>query len=142
MALALLLGLLANLTVIGSVAPSGIVPFNFWMARSASILWSNRIKPTPLESPSPVKRNRIYKHCSYWQIGGTPNHVLINYNYSFNYQLIKSPRSPVILSHRMREVIMLPEQENNRSKSGWAICLGNPDTYKLAPFIASLLGRA
>ena len=34
------------------------------------------------------------------------------------YCLIKSPRSPVILSHRMREVIMLPEQENNRSKSG------------------------
>ena len=58
------------------------------------------------------------------------------------YRLIKSPRSPVILSHRMREVIMLPEQENNRSKSGWAICLGNPDTYRLAPFIASLLGWA
>lgn len=30
------LGELANFTVMGSVAPSGIVPFNFWIARSAS----------------------------------------------------------------------------------------------------------
>jgi hypothetical protein len=36
MAFALLLGLLANLTVMGSVEPSGIVPFSFWIARSAS----------------------------------------------------------------------------------------------------------
>lgn len=35
-ALLLLDGLLANLTVMGSVAPSGIEPFNFCIARSAS----------------------------------------------------------------------------------------------------------
>ena len=51
MALALLLGLFANFTVIGSVAPSGIVPFSFWIARSASILWSNRMNPTPFDRP-------------------------------------------------------------------------------------------
>lgn len=32
----LLLGLLANFTVIGSLDPFGVVPFNDWMARSAS----------------------------------------------------------------------------------------------------------
>jgi hypothetical protein len=57
--LALLLGLLANLTVIGSVAPSGIVPFNFWIARSASIRWSKRMKPTPLERPAQGNKNPI-----------------------------------------------------------------------------------
>lgn len=46
------LGELANLTVIGSVAPSGIVPFSCLMARSASALWSKRMKPTPLEIPT------------------------------------------------------------------------------------------
>lgn len=46
------LGEFANLTVIGSVAPSGIVPFSFWIARSASTRWSNRINPTPLERPT------------------------------------------------------------------------------------------
>ena len=50
-ALALLLGLLANFTVIGSVAPSGMVPFSFWMALSASMRWSKRMNPTPFESP-------------------------------------------------------------------------------------------
>lgn len=47
----LLLGLFANLTVIGSVAPFGVVPFSDWIARSASARWSNRMKPTPLDSP-------------------------------------------------------------------------------------------
>ena len=46
------LGLLANLTVTGSVAPSGMVPFSCLMARSASIRWSKRMKPTPLEIPA------------------------------------------------------------------------------------------
>ena len=50
--------------------------------------------------------------------------------------------SPVMLSQRIREVMMFPLQENRRSKSGWVICFGKPETYKLAPFIASLLGRA
>ena len=50
-AFALLLGLFANFTVIGSVAPSGIVPFNFWIARSASMRWSNRMNPTPFDRP-------------------------------------------------------------------------------------------
>lgn len=36
--LILLLGLFANLTVIGSLAPLGVVPFNCWIARSASDL--------------------------------------------------------------------------------------------------------
>lgn len=52
MALLLLLGLLANLTVIGSVEPLGIVPFSSWMARSASMRWSNLMNPTPLDRPA------------------------------------------------------------------------------------------
>ena len=69
MAFALLLGLLANFTVIGSVAPSGIVPLSFCMARSASTLWSKRMKPTPLERPGtepslepPAKRTLRSRH--------------------------------------------------------------------------------
>lgn len=50
-ALLLLLGLFANFTVIGSVDPLGIVPFNSCMALSASIRWSNRMNPTPLDRP-------------------------------------------------------------------------------------------
>lgn len=50
-ALLLFEGLLANFTVMGSVAPSGMDPFSFWMARSASTRWSNRMKPTPLLKP-------------------------------------------------------------------------------------------
>ena len=46
------LGELANLTVMGSVAPSGIVPFNCLIAISASHRWSNLMKPTPLERPT------------------------------------------------------------------------------------------
>ena len=45
------LGELANLTVIGSLAPSGIVPLSILMARSASKRWSKRMKPTPFEMP-------------------------------------------------------------------------------------------
>ena len=52
MALLLLLGLLANLTVIGSVEPLGIVPFSSWMALSASMRWSNLMNPTPLDRPA------------------------------------------------------------------------------------------
>ena len=52
MALALLLGLLANLTVMGSVQPLGTLPFSSWIARSASLRWSNRMKPTPLDTPA------------------------------------------------------------------------------------------
>ena len=50
-ALLLLLGLLANFTVIGSVEPFGIVPFSSWIARSASTRWSNLMKPTPFDKP-------------------------------------------------------------------------------------------
>lgn len=53
-AFALLLGLLANLTVIGSLAPSGIVLCKCLMALSASIRWSNRTNPTPFERPEEV----------------------------------------------------------------------------------------
>lgn len=46
------LGLLANFTVIGSVAPGGFCPFKPLIASSASIRLSNRMKPTPLETPA------------------------------------------------------------------------------------------
>lgn len=49
--LILLLGLFANFTVIGSEHCFGVVPFNAWMARSASVRWSKRIKPTPFDRP-------------------------------------------------------------------------------------------
>lgn len=55
------LGELANFTVIGSVAPSGIVPLSFWMALSASTLWSKRIKPTPFDSPAIINRHNKMK---------------------------------------------------------------------------------
>lgn len=45
------LGLLANFTVIGSVAPGGFWPFKPLIASSASIRLSNRINPTPLDMP-------------------------------------------------------------------------------------------
>lgn len=51
MALLLLLGLFANLTVIGSVEPLGMVPLSSWIALSASNRWSNRMKPTPFDRP-------------------------------------------------------------------------------------------
>lgn len=51
MALLLLLGLLANFTVMGSVDPLGMVPFSSWIALSASKRWSNRINPTPFDKP-------------------------------------------------------------------------------------------
>lgn len=46
------LGLLANFTVIGSVAPGGFWPFRPLIASSASIRLSNRINPTPLDMPT------------------------------------------------------------------------------------------
>ncbi len=49
------LGEFANLTVIGSVAPSGTVPCSCLIARSASFFWSNRMKPTPLDNPATPK---------------------------------------------------------------------------------------
>ena len=47
-----------------------------------------------------------------------------------------------MLSHRILLVMMAPQLANSRSRSGCAMCLGRPDTYKLAPLMASLLGRA
>lgn len=49
---------------------------------------------------------------------------------------------PVILSHRMRDVMIRPYGLNSDSRSGWDIFFGKPDTYKLAPLIASELGLA
>lgn len=46
------LGLLANLTVMGSVAPGGFWQFRPLMASSASTRRSKRMKPTPLETPA------------------------------------------------------------------------------------------
>lgn len=47
-----------------------------------------------------------------------------------------------MLSQSIREVIILPNGLNNASKSCWVIFFGNPETYKLAPLIASELGLA
>lgn len=49
---------------------------------------------------------------------------------------------PVMLSHRMREVMMEPYGLNMASRSCWVMDLGRPDTYRLAPLMASLLGLA
>merc|ERR1719422_531811 len=49
---------------------------------------------------------------------------------------------PDILSQRILLVMILPQLANSRSRSGCVMCLGRPDTYRLAPLIASLLGRA
>lgn len=46
------LGLLANFTVMGSVAAGGFWPFKPLIASSASIRLSNRINPTPLDIPA------------------------------------------------------------------------------------------
>lgn len=48
--------MLANFTVIGSVAPLGFWPFSPLMASSASILLSKRMNPTPLETPGEGER--------------------------------------------------------------------------------------
>jgi hypothetical protein len=49
---------------------------------------------------------------------------------------------PVMLSQRIREVIMRPYGLKRFSRSCWAMFFGSPLTYRFAPFIASLLGRA
>ena len=51
------LGEFANLTVIGSLAPSGIVPLSSLIARSASKRWSKRMKPTPFEIPTTTQQH-------------------------------------------------------------------------------------
>jgi hypothetical protein len=38
--------------------------------------------------------------------------------------------------------MILPYDAKIASKSGWVMFFGNPDTYKLAPLIDSLEGRA
>ena len=38
--------------------------------------------------------------------------------------------------------MMFPQEANSLSRSGWVMCFGRPDTYRLAPLMASLLGRA
>ena len=53
------LGAFANFTVIGSVAPSGIVPLSTFIVFSASCLWSKRMKPTPLEIPVSKKERNV-----------------------------------------------------------------------------------
>lgn len=50
--------------------------------------------------------------------------------------------SPVILSQRIRDVIIVPNGLKRFSKSCCVILFDKPDTYRLAPFIASELGRA
>lgn len=47
-----------------------------------------------------------------------------------------------MLSQRIREVIIRPYGLNKDSRSGCDIFFGKPETYKLAPFIDSELGRA
>ena len=53
-----------------------------------------------------------------------------------------APLLPVMLSQRILLVMMLPHELKSRSRSGWAMCLGSPETYRFAPLMASLLGRA
>lgn len=50
--------------------------------------------------------------------------------------------SPVMLSQRILDVIMRPYGLKRASRSCWVMFLGKPDTYKLAPLIASELGLA
>lgn len=49
---------------------------------------------------------------------------------------------PVMLSHRILDVIILPYGLNNASRSCCVMFFGSPDTYRFAPFIASELGLA
>jgi len=49
---------------------------------------------------------------------------------------------PVMLSQRIREVMIRPNGLNSDSNSCCVRFFGNPLTYKLAPLIASLLGLA
>ena len=51
-------------------------------------------------------------------------------------------RLPVMLSQRMRDVMILPKGLNRDSNSCCVKFLGSPLTYKLAPLMASLLGLA
>lgn len=48
----------------------------------------------------------------------------------------------LILSHRMRDVIMRPYGLKMASSSACAMFFGRPEMYRLAPLIASELGRA
>ena len=129
MAFALLLGLLANFTVMGSVAPSGIVPLSFCMALSASTRWSKRMKPTPLERPGtePSLEPPGKEKCDV-RVRSTGGSWCTT--------------EPEMLSHSILLVMMFPQEANSLSRSGWVMCFGRPDTYRLAPLMASLLGRA
>ena len=49
---------------------------------------------------------------------------------------------PVMLSHKMRDVMIRPNGANSASSSLWHIVFGMPLTYKFAPLMFSLLGRA
>lgn len=49
---------------------------------------------------------------------------------------------PVMLSQRMRDVMIRPKGAKSVSSSLWHMVLGMPLTYKLAPLMFSLLGRA
>lgn len=49
---------------------------------------------------------------------------------------------PVILSHRILEVIIWPNALNKFSRSCCVMLFESPETYKLAPLMASELGRA
>lgn len=62
--------MLANFTVIGSVAPLGFWPFSPLMASSASILLSNRMNPTPLDTPR--ERERAFVKSEQTKLVNTP----------------------------------------------------------------------
>lgn len=49
---------------------------------------------------------------------------------------------PVMLSHRMRDVIIRPNGLKRASRSCWVMFFGKPETYKFAPLMASELGLA
>ena len=77
-------------------------------------------------------------------LGDTSHRSLLRTTWerSMNISTISKNLLPEMLSQRILLVMMLPHEENILSRSGWVMCLGRPDTYRLAPLIASLLGRA
>lgn len=56
--------------------------------------------------------------------------------------IFKKKKLPEILSHKILDVIILPNGLKSNSRSGCVIFFGSPDTYRFAPLMASELGRA
>lgn len=87
--------------------------------RESSVSFS----PAPNELPVSQFFKKIYR--SVWKVGTEEGRYL-----------------PVMLSQRMRDVMIRPKGAKSVSSSLWHMVLGMPLTYKLAPLMFSLLGRA